>query len=1223
MKVRSILLHLLMCLFLVSSVIALAACNPPETEPKYTVTYASGASDAEGETPEVQSYEEGAKITLLSSDVFTREGHTFVSWSDGSQTYAAGASYTMPAHNVTFTAQWTSNGGTGGGEDEDEDEDDVPEISELDAKFYNASNWVYMTNDGGTSTDIGEVPYSLSDGSIKFHRANQAIEIGDYTNSTVSFMLKGTNDWSIWFNSSSKDNSDNSSYRLAYAYGGLRIALSSEPESAAAAIVNTDYKKGEWNRFDLVFSANDGVCEIKVYVNGVRADLAVSALVDGVTVENNVMRHEQPAGFVTGNYMAVKVWEANNYVQIKPVAEKDAEDDPIVACIGASITEGAGADNFYTESYPAQLQQALGNEYNVLNFGNSGKTVRTDLKGSNGESVAWLDQPQWEGVRAIVPDIAIINMGTNDSKTSNDPATTTENFEAAFRNLLDQLLAVNPDMEIYICTVPYAYTDIWDINNDNIRDIIAPVQRKLAEEYGCTLIDLYEYSQGKSMLFGDGVHPNTSGYAMFVEIIEKAVTEGASALTDEFIKDINARYNDVVSGFTAEVAESGDKVELIVSGDTILPDGSGIVKVYVGTGDDNAEYYPATVSAGKFTATIELNGLDTGSGWYNVRIYAEGGTALTDYDGSGYHILLMDETEYSAGEIFAAGKCKITLQSWNSNWGSTFSFSVGENKTAQITSSVITEKDGKLTLSVEGISDDEELQLYVGEHPTKEGVYRKYVPVTFGGEGKFTVDFDLSSMPVGTGWYNVRLYFSDGSYAVVPLAQTTDGTDSLKTGDVFYCENTKIEIVSWSDGGVGTLSFNVSEYDGTFVPEVEITSSSIVTEDGKILLTVSGTTNDEGIRLYVGSDEEETSYYHVITVQDGKFEVEFDLTTLATGSGWYNVRIYYNEEFYEAGNTEYETILYTSTVDGTGEPVEVDDVFHTDSISVTIKTWGNYGLLSLLVEEYSEPEPEVASVTISEIKFENGYFVVTGTAQNVTDLDIYLINTNVAASINNFVQAQLGEDGSFTVRLPLATIAGYGQKNIPFNLRYTIEDGETINIPQGSLDLSQVYTYGEYKYTISMNNGCVAVKYNSHGYKYTITNAEIKEVDGKAMLIIEGTTEDESISYSSLSLLLDYSGKLSGSDIKVSNSATKDGVFQFSVDISDLAGAEDMTVNTAERYFIRLYNGEERLADINSSWVSDKLFEEVRIGDSVYCFCRNNANAYYTLGIIRMNTVQD
>ena len=53
---------------------------------------------------------------------------------------------------------------------------------EIDAKFYDASNWEYMTNNNGASREGGGVPVSLDDGSIKFHFTRQAIEIGKHTN---------------------------------------------------------------------------------------------------------------------------------------------------------------------------------------------------------------------------------------------------------------------------------------------------------------------------------------------------------------------------------------------------------------------------------------------------------------------------------------------------------------------------------------------------------------------------------------------------------------------------------------------------------------------------------------------------------------------------------------------------------------------------------------------------------------------------------------------------------------------------------------------------------------------------------------------------------------------------------------------------------------------------------------------------------------------------------
>ena len=46
-----------------------------------------------------------------------------------------------------------------------------------------------------------------------------------------------------------------------------------------------------------------------------------------------------------------------------------------VACVGNSVTYGHGIENREKNSYPAQLQRMLGNEYEVANFGKSGATL--------------------------------------------------------------------------------------------------------------------------------------------------------------------------------------------------------------------------------------------------------------------------------------------------------------------------------------------------------------------------------------------------------------------------------------------------------------------------------------------------------------------------------------------------------------------------------------------------------------------------------------------------------------------------------------------------------------------------------------------------------------------------------------------------------------------------------------------------------------------------------
>ena len=77
-----------------------------EPEPTtYTVTYNLGGGT--GTLPTQAATTAGGTFTLASSNNITKDGHTFAGWNDGTTTYEEGATYAMPASNVTLTAQWT------------------------------------------------------------------------------------------------------------------------------------------------------------------------------------------------------------------------------------------------------------------------------------------------------------------------------------------------------------------------------------------------------------------------------------------------------------------------------------------------------------------------------------------------------------------------------------------------------------------------------------------------------------------------------------------------------------------------------------------------------------------------------------------------------------------------------------------------------------------------------------------------------------------------------------------------------------------------------------------------------------------------------------------------------------------------------------------------------------------------------------------------------------
>ena len=84
-----------------------------------------------------------------------------------------------------------------------------------------------------------------------------------------------------------------------------------------------------------------------------------------------------------------------------------------VACVGNSITYGARIKNQSHDSYPAVLGRLLGDKYWVKNFGVSARTMLN--KGDH----PYMKEQAYQQALAFNPNIVVIKLGTNDSKSFN------------------------------------------------------------------------------------------------------------------------------------------------------------------------------------------------------------------------------------------------------------------------------------------------------------------------------------------------------------------------------------------------------------------------------------------------------------------------------------------------------------------------------------------------------------------------------------------------------------------------------------------------------------------------------------------------------------------------------------------------------------------------------------------------------------------------------------
>ena len=189
-----------------------------------------------------------------------------------------------------------------------------------------------------------------------------------------------------------------------------------------------------------------------------------------------------------------------------------------VACIGNGITFGAGIKNRSRDSYPSVLARMLGDNYWVKNFGVSARTMLN--KGDH----PYMNEPAYKNALAFNPNIVVIKLGTNDSKSFN------WKYKADFmkdaQNMINAFKGLPSQPKIYLCYPSKAYLTGDGINDDIISKEIIPMIKKLAKKNDLSVIDLHTAMDGMPELFPDRIHPNEKG----AQVMAKAVYQSISAL---------------------------------------------------------------------------------------------------------------------------------------------------------------------------------------------------------------------------------------------------------------------------------------------------------------------------------------------------------------------------------------------------------------------------------------------------------------------------------------------------------------------------------------------------------------------------------------------------------------------------------------------------------------------------------------------------------------------
>jgi acyl-CoA thioesterase I len=203
--------------------------------------------------------------------------------------------------------------------------------------------------------------------------------------------------------------------------------------------------------------------------------------------------------------------------EVRPVDVAQYKDTIKVACVGDSITYGAGVEQRDRNNYPAVLGRMLGDKWEVRNFGVSGATMVRDGDRPYHKEKAYAAAIEYK------PDVLIVKLGTNDSKPQNWKHA--DKYPADYKQLIEDFRKANEKVRVYVCLpVPVFGNGAFGITEKVVKEEVIPRAREVAKEANADVIDLYAALEGKAELVPDKVHPNAKGAAVMAGTVYQALT---------------------------------------------------------------------------------------------------------------------------------------------------------------------------------------------------------------------------------------------------------------------------------------------------------------------------------------------------------------------------------------------------------------------------------------------------------------------------------------------------------------------------------------------------------------------------------------------------------------------------------------------------------------------------------------------------------------------------
>ena len=197
---------------------------------------------------------------------------------------------------------------------------------------------------------------------------------------------------------------------------------------------------------------------------------------------------------------------AGHFAQYPPLPRREDGVKHLV-CIGDSITYGSGVRaRRNTDAWPAVLGRRLGKDWQVLNYGLSGRTL------SSTGDMPYIREKFYPETFRCKADVYVIMLGTNDAKPYNwDAGEYRRELELFLKKYAAlegaRVVVMKPPKAFVLAGAAEVQSDILDLH---IAEEL-PMMDQVASRLGIETVDLYAFTAGHPEWFDDGVHPNAAG----------------------------------------------------------------------------------------------------------------------------------------------------------------------------------------------------------------------------------------------------------------------------------------------------------------------------------------------------------------------------------------------------------------------------------------------------------------------------------------------------------------------------------------------------------------------------------------------------------------------------------------------------------------------------------------------------------------------------------------